>query len=75
MFYQGLNPESSAIYDKTNQEIERFSEIIYSITVKATPALTVFPKFIPCLIVYFTSNMDNDALELPLLMWYVYIDS
>lgn len=64
-------PESKAIYDETNQQIEKFSGIIYLVTVRGTPICLVFPKFIACLFVYFTTNLGKGALELPLPMWYV----
>lgn len=66
------DPESKAIYYGANERIEKLSGIIYLAMVKGTPICLVFPKFIACLIVYFSTNLDNGALELPLPMWYVY---
>lgn len=71
MFLDLDDPKSKAIYEKANQNIEKFSGIIYLAMVKGTPACLVAPKFIACLIVYSSTN-ENEALELPLPMWYLY---
>lgn len=64
------HPKSKAIYDKTNRNIEKFSRIIYLAAVKVTPFMGVLPKACANLIVYFATNMDNKALELPVFAWY-----
>lgn len=65
------NPKSKAIYYRANQRIDKTNGTIFTVVVKMNPFLAIFPKFIACLIVYFTTNMSNEVLKLPLPMWYV----
>lgn len=72
-FTLGLdNPESMTIYVEAIQRIETVCEIIYFVVVKMTPACVVFPKFFASLINYFTTDLGDEALVLPLLMWFVF---
>lgn len=60
---------SKAIYDKTNQQIEKWCKIIYSAVAKITPICIILLRCIVCFFVYSTTDLQNDAFELPLLMW------
>lgn len=64
-------PESKAIYEQTNQRIEKYSEIIYVVVVKVTPVCFVVPKCMGSLLMYFLTDLGSEALKLPIPMWYV----
>lgn len=64
-------PASMALYTKTNEKVEKVTELIYLVVVKVTPVCVVFPKFLASLNLYLTTDLGNDALELPLPMWFV----
>lgn len=66
-------PALKSSYIENNQQIEKWSEIIYLIVAKMTPIAFILPKFIVSIFIYFTTNLENDAFELPLPMWYVEI--
>lgn len=63
------NPPSKVLYDKTNGKIEKWSKILYFLMVKLTPMSWLLPKVIISLFLYFTTDLGNDALELPSPMW------
>lgn len=60
---------SSALYVKINQQVEKWSEIIYFIISKVSPQCIGLPIFIASLFAYFTTDLKNEALELPYAMW------
>lgn len=64
-------PESKAIYEKSSQRIETYSRIIYLVLFKITPICFVAPVSIGSLFIYFANDFDNEALKLPIPMWYV----
>lgn len=66
------NPESMTIYVEAIQRIEKVCEIIYCVVVKVTPACVVLPKFFASLLNYCTTDLGDEALVLPLLMWFVF---
>lgn len=71
--FSGLDyPESIAIYEECSQRIETYSETIYFVLVKVTPISFVAPVCFGCLFMYFANNSDNEALKLPIPMWYVF---
>lgn len=61
-----------AIYVEANKRIELISEIVYVLMAKVAPVLSMFPKSLVCLFIYFTTDMRNEALVLPIPMWFVY---
>ena len=63
------NPSSKVLYEKTNRSVEKWSKIIFFVMVKITPIAWLLPKVIISLFLYFTTDLGNDALELPSPMW------
>lgn len=59
------------IYEKINRQIEKWSKIVYIVVAKVTPILVIMLKVIYSVAVYFTTDLGNDALELPFPEWYV----
>lgn len=60
---------ASELYVKTNQQIETWSEIIYFIISQISPQCIGLPVFIASLYAYFTTDLQNEALEWPYAMW------
>lgn len=59
------HPGSKAIYNETNQLIEKWSKIIYFLAVYILLPALMLPKFAISLVCYFVTDMGSDALELP----------
>lgn len=64
-------PESIPIYVEANERIEKCSEIIHVFAFKLTPICIIMPKVFVCMSNYFTTDLGNEALVLPLPMWFV----
>lgn len=64
-----INVAAAAIYAKTHQLIEKLCEILYIVIAQATPAIWIVPKCFGSLFFYLTTDLGNDAFELPLPMW------
>lgn len=56
--------ESNAIYEEVNEQIEKWSKIVYLIIAEFSPICMIVPKGILCLFLY--SDSGADALELPI---------
>lgn len=69
--FQSTESKSKVLYINANRKIEKWSRIAYFLLALATPIMWIGPKFISSLFVYFTTDLGNDALELPLLEWCV----
>lgn len=63
------NPSSKLLFDKTCRKVEKWSEIIFLWMVKITPIAWLSPKVIISFFLYLTTDLGNDALELPSPMW------
>lgn len=63
-------PKSKRKYEKTNRNMEKWSEIVYFLTVKVTVVCLIGPRFVVSFFVYFTTNLGADAFELPILTWF-----
>lgn len=63
------NSASKEIYIKTNQFIEKLSDIIYIAIGEVTPLIWVAPKCCGCLFFYFATDLGSEAFELPLPTW------
>lgn len=61
-------PASKAIYAETNRQVEKWSKFIFLGIAEVTPICLVWPKFVVSLITYLTTDLGNDALELPFPM-------
>lgn len=60
------------IYEEIIRRVEKWSEVIYHVMYHVTPGGWVFPKFVACIFIYFTTeadSRDDDVLELPLPLW------
>lgn len=53
-----------------DQNAQQWIEILNIALVKATPICVMFPQFIISFYVYFTTNLGNDAFEMPFPVWY-----
>lgn len=58
-----------AIYKKTNEIVEKISEIADFIMVKVSLPGFILPKAIYCYLQYFATDLGNEAFELSLPMW------
>lgn len=65
------NSASKKLFEKTNQRMEKLSEIISYLASKVIPVCSVLPRFIGSFLAYFITDKDNDAFELPVPMWYI----
>lgn len=53
------------MYVETNELIEKWCNIIYTITIKLFVPILLLPKFIASFFLYFFSGLGDDAFELP----------
>lgn len=60
------------IYEKTNKTAEKLCKIIYFICAKVSIPGSVLPKALACFFIYFTTDLGNEAFELPMPLWLVY---
>lgn len=61
---------SGPIFNKTNQTVEKISEILFFIMVKVTPACGLLPWLIYSFFIYFTAESpESNAFTLPSPMW------
>lgn len=64
------HPKSIAMYEKTNQFVEKTSKVIILFFVKLTIPLIIIPITMQSFFVYFTTDSPStDAFELPIPMW------
>lgn len=68
-FSVSKNPTSKANLDKTNRQVEKWSEIAYFVLAKITPVCLILPRVIISYATYFATNAGNEAFELPFLFW------
>lgn len=61
---------SKAMYDETNRQIEKWTKIIDVVVVKVTSRFAIIPQIVLCYFLYFTTDLGNDAFELPFAIWY-----
>lgn len=62
-------PESRASILKTNQQVERLTEIIFTLVMKISLQLQMLPKSIACYAVYFMTESGSDSFDLPFPVW------
>lgn len=58
-------------YEETNKQTEKWSKIIYFGLVKVTPISWILPTLIISCRNYVTTDLGNDAFEMPLPIWYI----
>lgn len=61
-------PESRSIYDEIIKLAEKWSKIMTFLAKLAAPC-GVLSRVIPSYIIYFTTDLGNEAFELPVPMW------
>lgn len=61
--------ESGPMYQKTGRQVEKLTELLFFVIVKILPQCLVVLKCVTRYFVYFTSDFNNDAFELPFPMW------
>lgn len=68
-FFQGLKyPASASMYDTTNRFIEKYGKIIlFVVAIIFSGAMLL--HCILCFIIYFLTDLGNDAFVLPVPMW------
>lgn len=61
---------SMPFYDKIDQRIEKWSQIIYFLITNITVSVLIMPKVLTSVYVYFLKDpSENYELELPLPLW------
>ena len=63
-----IYPASTPIYIETDKLVEKLNAIMYFLITRVSAPSFVLPKFFASYFVYFTTDMGNDAFELPLPM-------
>lgn len=63
------NPTSRAIHERFNRFIEKFSKIVHFAALKLGVPLFVLPKAFFCYFIYYTTDAENEAFQLPFLAW------
>lgn len=61
--------KSDSSFSQTNEQIERLSEIIFTVSVKVILQLMMLPKIFVSFAVYLITNAGSDAFQLPFPMW------
>lgn len=62
-------PSSKAMYDSTNQHVEKICHILYVGCVKVIPQCIIWPSFVISFVKFFATDLDADAFELPVPLW------
>lgn len=65
------NPTSRVIYEHCNQLVEQLSRIGFVVIAIATPVSYVLPKAIISYFKYFSTDLEDEAFELPLFYWWM----
>lgn len=70
-----INPVSMAIYAKSNKQIEEYGNALSIFMRKVSIPCFIMPKFIISLVTYFTTDLGNDAFQLPFQLWWAHTES
>lgn len=62
-------PTKRAMYVRSNQTAEKWSNIAFIFIAMVTPVCFIFPKAILVCFTYVTTDLGNDAFQLPFDMW------
>lgn len=63
------HPKSLAHFSRTNEQIEKLTELVFMLVVEIFLQLVMLPRCIVSFIVYFVTDSGCDSFELPLPMW------
>ena len=69
-FLGSQNPASKTIYVKVIHLIDKLSRFANLCILKVTLPCLILPRYVASFYIYFTTDVGNDAFELPLTMWY-----
>lgn len=64
-----VHETSKALYEDTNQLVERISGIFYAVFVNVLPSCIVCSQFVTSFAKYFSTDLAGDAFELPIGAW------
>lgn len=62
--------DSKKTYEGASLKVETWCKIGYFIMSVVTPICWIFPRVLFNYFNYFSTNIGNEAFDLPLLMWY-----
>lgn len=65
------HPTSEALFFRTSQQVERLSEIVFTLLMKVFLQCFKPPNCLVCFGIYFTTDTGNDSFDLPFLMWLI----
>lgn len=63
------NPASKANYMDVNLKVEKWTKIIHFALMRVVLYGVIFPKFIFCFYLFYTTDLGPDAFELPFPVW------
>lgn len=63
-------PTPEALFQETNQLVEKWSEIMCFLATIVIPTFVCFSMVMLSFFFYFTTDLGSDAFELPVPMWY-----
>lgn len=69
LFLGSQNPASKVKCEEMNEFVENLSKIIDFLLVKTFLPGFLFFKAILCYFIYFTTDLESNAFELPIPMW------
>lgn len=61
--------ESEVVCSQTNQQVEKWSEIIFFVIVKMAPLGGTLSRVVGSFFFYLRTDLGRDAFELPVPMW------
>lgn len=61
--------KSEALFFETSQQVERLSEIVFTVLMKVAVPCFILPKCIVIFVVYFTTDLESDLFQLPYPLW------
>lgn len=64
-------PKSKRFFLKTNRQVERLSEIVFTVVMKVFLQCFLFPKCVVSFGVYFFTDSGRDSFQLPFPMWWI----
>lgn len=64
-----MHPVARPMYERTNQQAENYSKIIYFLIVYVSAPSFVLPKAMLSYFLYFTTDLGFEAFEMPIPQW------
>lgn len=62
-------PESKRIFDEAIETTEKWSKIVTFVARNVSPVCGVLSRALPSFFFYLTTDLGNEAFELPVKMW------